>query len=159
MLHVSILGFIVTAWKVSKYGVFSGPYFPVFGLNTVIYGLNLRIQSEYWKIRTRKNFVFGHVLRNEFCQSIRSIWKNEASKWPILRVGDNDETNSLFAIGIIKGEIKSTKEKGKYLQYFDDFIATSSSCKFFTLVTSFYKTRYIGSLFIMYFLSFRKTFG
>ena len=22
-----------TAWKVSKYGVFSGPYFPVFGLN------------------------------------------------------------------------------------------------------------------------------
>ena len=28
--------------KVSKYGVFSGPYFPVFG-----------------KVRTRKNFVFG----------------------------------------------------------------------------------------------------
>ena len=24
----------VTAWKVSKYGAFSGPYFPVFGLNT-----------------------------------------------------------------------------------------------------------------------------
>ena len=23
-----------TAWKVSKYGVFSGPYFPAFGLNT-----------------------------------------------------------------------------------------------------------------------------
>ena len=23
-----------TAWKVSKYGVFSGPYFPVFGVNT-----------------------------------------------------------------------------------------------------------------------------
>ena len=29
-----------TAWKVSKYGVFSGPYFPVFGLNTEIYGVN-----------------------------------------------------------------------------------------------------------------------
>ena len=26
-------------WKVSKYGVFSGPYFPVFGLNTEIYGV------------------------------------------------------------------------------------------------------------------------
>ena len=26
-----------TAWKVSKYGVFSGPYFPVFGLNTDFY--------------------------------------------------------------------------------------------------------------------------
>ena len=25
---------ISTAWKVSKYGVISGPYFPVFGLNT-----------------------------------------------------------------------------------------------------------------------------
>ena len=27
-----------TAWKVSKYGVISGPYFPVFGLNTGKYG-------------------------------------------------------------------------------------------------------------------------
>ena len=27
------------AWKVSKYGVFSGPYFPVVGLNTEIYGV------------------------------------------------------------------------------------------------------------------------
>ena len=27
--------------KVSKYGVFSGPYFLVFGLNTEIYGVNL----------------------------------------------------------------------------------------------------------------------
>ena len=27
-----------TAWKVSKYGVVSGPYFPVFGLDTGKYG-------------------------------------------------------------------------------------------------------------------------
>ena len=27
-----------TAWKVSKYLIFSGPYFPVFGLNTWKYG-------------------------------------------------------------------------------------------------------------------------
>ena len=27
----------VTAWKVSKYGVFSDPYFPVFGVNTEIH--------------------------------------------------------------------------------------------------------------------------
>ena len=32
-----------TARKVAKYGVFSGPYFPVFGLNTEIYGVNLHI--------------------------------------------------------------------------------------------------------------------
>ena len=29
---------ITTAWKVSKYGVVSGPYFPVFVLNTGKYG-------------------------------------------------------------------------------------------------------------------------
>ena len=27
-----------TVWKESKYGVFSGPYFPIFGLNTEKYG-------------------------------------------------------------------------------------------------------------------------
>ena len=48
----------------SKYGVFSGPYFPVLGLNTEIYSVNLRIQSEYRKIRTRKNSVFGHFSRS-----------------------------------------------------------------------------------------------
>ena len=36
-----------TAWKVSKYGVFSGPYFPTFGLNTERYS------------------AFGHFSRNE----------------------------------------------------------------------------------------------
>ena len=46
--------------EVSKYRVFSGPYFPVLGLNTEIYAVNLRIQSEHWKIQTRKNSVFGH---------------------------------------------------------------------------------------------------
>ena len=43
-----------------KCGVISGPYFPVFGLNTEIYGVNLRIQSEYRKIQTRNNSVFEH---------------------------------------------------------------------------------------------------
>ena len=43
-----------------KSGNFSGPYFPVFGLNAEIYGVNLRIQSKYKKIRTRKNSIFGH---------------------------------------------------------------------------------------------------
>ena len=52
---VNVLAPFSTASKVSKYGVFSGPYFPVFGLNTEIYSVNLRIQSEYPKIRIRKN--------------------------------------------------------------------------------------------------------
>ena len=50
--------------KVSKYGDFSGPYFPVFGLNTEIYGVNLRIQSDYRKIRTKKKSVFGPFSRS-----------------------------------------------------------------------------------------------
>ena len=47
---------INTAWKVSKYGVLSGPYFPVFSLNTKIYSVSLRIQSKYRKIRARKKY-------------------------------------------------------------------------------------------------------
>ena len=43
----------------SKYGVVSGPYFPIFEQNSEIY-VNLRIQSEYRKIQTRNNSVFGH---------------------------------------------------------------------------------------------------
>ena len=43
-----------TVWKVSKYEVFSGPYFPVFGLNMEIYCVSLRDQSKYGKIRARK---------------------------------------------------------------------------------------------------------
>ena len=64
MFEKILLRIIITAWKVSKYGVFSGPYFPGFGLNTEIYSVSLRNQSEYWKIRTRKNFVFGHFSRS-----------------------------------------------------------------------------------------------
>ena len=57
------LGIIHTAWKVSKYGLISGLYFPVLGMNTEIYEVNLRIQSEYRKIRTRNNFIFERFSR------------------------------------------------------------------------------------------------
>ena len=61
-----MVGFLtsVTAWKVTIYGVFSGPHFPVFGLNTEIYEVNLRIHSEHRKMQTRKNSVFGHFSRS-----------------------------------------------------------------------------------------------
>ena len=39
-----------TTWKVFKYGVFSGPYFP----NMVRYSISLRIQSECGKNRPEK---------------------------------------------------------------------------------------------------------
>ena len=54
----------LTAWKVPKYGVFSGPYFPAFGLNTERYSVSVCIQSECEKIRARKNSVSGHFSRS-----------------------------------------------------------------------------------------------
>ena len=64
-----------TGWKVSKCGGFSGPYFPAFGLNTEIYSVNLRIESEYRKMQTRKNSVFGHFSRSVILQVwIHLIW-------------------------------------------------------------------------------------
>ena len=52
-------------WKVSKNGVISGSYIPVLWLDMGIHKVNLRIQSEYRKIRTRNNFAFGHFSRSE----------------------------------------------------------------------------------------------
>ena len=55
-----------TAWKVSKYGVVSGPYFPVFGLDTGKYGPEVTpyldtfhavkgaVKSLYFKEETKK---------------------------------------------------------------------------------------------------------
>ena len=40
---------------------FTGPYFLVFGLNKEIYIVNICIQSEYGKMRIRKNSQFGLV--------------------------------------------------------------------------------------------------
>ena len=66
-IRINYVAISNTAWKVSKYGVFSGPYFPVFGLNMEICGVNYynRIQSEYRKIWTRRNSVFGNFSRSE----------------------------------------------------------------------------------------------
>ena len=54
-----------TTWKVTKYGVISGPYFPAFGLKTERYFVSLRIQSACGEIRTRNNSVFGHLSTSE----------------------------------------------------------------------------------------------
>ena len=53
-----------TIWNVSKYGVFSGPCFPTFGLNTERYFVSIRVQSKCGKVQTTKNSVFGHFSRN-----------------------------------------------------------------------------------------------
>ena len=41
-----------SVWKVSKYGVFSGPYFPAFGLNTEIRSIcRMRVNTDQKKLR------------------------------------------------------------------------------------------------------------
>ena len=72
----------------SKYGVFSGPYVPVFGLNTEIY-LNLRIQSEYRKMRTKKISVFGHFSRRGTVFTQRHCLHAEAESFTFFRTDNN----------------------------------------------------------------------
>ena len=67
----------VTTWKVPESKVSSGLYFPVFGLNTGIYSLNLRIESEYEKIQTRENSVLGRFSRNLWNQFVSTENTNQ----------------------------------------------------------------------------------
>ena len=60
-----VLWKIVTAWKVSKYGVISSLVFPVLGLNTDIYSVNLLAQSEYRKIQTKNNSILDTFYTNK----------------------------------------------------------------------------------------------
>ena len=46
---------------------FSGLYFPAFKLNTAIYFVNLRIQSDCWKYRIWALFHATFVMRCAFC--------------------------------------------------------------------------------------------
>ena len=84
LVYYLLIFSINTTWNVSKYGVFSGPYFPAFGLSTEIYEVSFRIQSECGKIWTRKNSVFGHISRSV----IQSYWKtlNNTRNFPKCRV-------------------------------------------------------------------------
>ena len=45
---------------------FTGPFSTVLGLNMEIYRVNLRIQFERMKIRTKKNSKYGHFLHSAY---------------------------------------------------------------------------------------------
>ena len=49
---------------------FSDPFFPAIGVNTEIYSVNHRFQSEYEKKRDQKNFEYGHFLCSVIDQKI-----------------------------------------------------------------------------------------
>ena len=42
---------LVTAWKVSKYGIYSSPYFPAFQLNMERYSVQMRENTDQKKLR------------------------------------------------------------------------------------------------------------
>ena len=52
-----------TVWKVFKYGVFSGLYFALLGLNREIYGVNIRISPNSGKYGPEKTPYLDTFLR------------------------------------------------------------------------------------------------
>ena len=83
---------MVTAWKVSKYGVFSDPYRPVFGVN-------LCIRSECKKTRTRKNSVFGHLSRSGhfFPYKHEIILLSKKQRWSTPKNTPKDDISGITA--------------------------------------------------------------
>ena len=56
-----------TAWKVSKYGVISGPYFPVFGPNTGKYGPEITPYLDtFHAVTTSQSALTCKFIKNEF---------------------------------------------------------------------------------------------
>ena len=62
--------------KIVQKRSFFGSCFPVFGVNTEINGVNLRIQTESGKIRNRKNSIFRHFSRSGCLseQNVQMFW-------------------------------------------------------------------------------------
>ena len=67
---------LITAWKVSKYGVFSGPYFPVLDLNTEIY-------SKYMKNTDQKKLVIWTLFTQWFAQTTMGKIFGKKSRDPV----------------------------------------------------------------------------
>ena len=62
---------IFTAWKVFKYGVFSGPYFPVFGLNTEINSVKSPYSVRVQEYRDQKKLCIWTL----FTQCLKTVLK------------------------------------------------------------------------------------
>ena len=103
-----------------KYGVFSSPYFPVFRQNTEIYGVNLCIQSECRKIRTRKNSIFGYFSRS-ICSFVLVDSHQPLSLF-----------HSWFELNFLPSKFHLHSHDACFLNVFDSFISaiTLKTCKF-----------------------------
>ena len=90
--------------KLPKYGVFSGPYFPAFGLNTERYRVSLLILSLCRKIRTRKKLriwtLFTQWHFGQFCLffgSLDYLWSYPKGK-NLLNVKNKENRSTLMGI-------------------------------------------------------------
>ena len=60
-------------WKVSKYGAFSGPYFPVFGLNTGKYGPEKTPYLDTFYAELRETIFFFFLCRGSLLNQPKII--------------------------------------------------------------------------------------
>ena len=60
VVPIWLISLASSAWKASKFEVFSGSHFPEFGLNAESNSVNLLFQSKCRKVRTRK-FPFSKI--------------------------------------------------------------------------------------------------
>ena len=69
-LMTSLLTLKFTAWKVSKYGLFSDPYFPAFGLNTGKYGPD---KTPYLDTFHKVILIFSNLILPNFILVSKSV--------------------------------------------------------------------------------------
>ena len=75
-----------TAWKVSKYGVISGPYFSVFGLNTERYSVSLLLSPSTGKDGPEITPYLDTFQALQIQRNFYSPWKGvqiQSFLWPV----------------------------------------------------------------------------
>ena len=95
---------LYTAWNLSKSGVFSGPYFPAFGLNAETYSVSFSIQSEEETLCLdifhsvilvlSINFIISKLIC-KFNVPSRNKWNTIQTKWYSGELLIHQNTNSL----------------------------------------------------------------
>ena len=92
----------LTTWKVSKYGVFSRPYFAAFGLNTDRYSVSLRIE---WPEKTPYLDIFHavsdywHHSQHFFAQRLSQVLISRFIKTPGINFHYSPHQNVKHIIG------------------------------------------------------------
>ena len=99
LLEFHLYYLLFTVWKVSVFRVFLVRIFPAFGLSKKIYGVNLLIQSECGKLRTRKTLntdTFYTVISFTAVYTIKNVHKNWNFK--IHNIKSSHLINRVYAI-------------------------------------------------------------